>query len=355
MERFVILLALAGLSYLLLYAEGLVKTSRARFAVLGVLLAAFGVRFILFGIAPNDTAAAVEDSIAWYRDAGGFWGIRSSALPYSIPVQYFLALFSLAPGGGLTLFKYLCVFAEVTMAWAAQRCVQCVTVRAQPRLFAFLIVLLLPSGIFRRLLRRRRQSLVGFHSARSLLRHARGVALVRGDALRLPVAFHPAALWIVPVFWVFTAVRRNTWFSLLHLVGWYIAVLVPALLLGRPGSECLPFYPALGTLTARPLFGGAPGIYSLSQHSFIAPTGIALYIVFALLLVWRMSRKSLASDRRRQLTALSLASLAPWRSCPWMCADSLYGAEVLLVALAAWSQRSFPQRCARALLRRLRF
>ena len=33
-----------------------------------------------------------------------------------------------------------------------------------------------------RLLRRRRQSLVGFHSARSLLRHARGVALVRGDA-----------------------------------------------------------------------------------------------------------------------------------------------------------------------------
>ena len=59
MERFVILLALAGLSYLLLYTEGLVKTSRARFAVLGVLLAAFGVRFILFGIAPNDTAAAL--------------------------------------------------------------------------------------------------------------------------------------------------------------------------------------------------------------------------------------------------------------------------------------------------------
>ena len=29
MERFVILLALAGLSYLLLYTEGLVKTSRA--------------------------------------------------------------------------------------------------------------------------------------------------------------------------------------------------------------------------------------------------------------------------------------------------------------------------------------
>ena len=148
MERFLILLALAGLSYLLLYTEGLVKNSRTRFAVLGVLLAAFGVRFFLFGIAPNDTASAVESAIAWYRDAGGFWGIRSSALPYSIPVQYFMAFFSLAPGGGLTLFKHLCVFAEVTMAWAAQRCVQCVTVRAQPRLFAFLIVLLLPSGIF---------------------------------------------------------------------------------------------------------------------------------------------------------------------------------------------------------------
>ena len=119
MERFVILLALAGLSYLLLYTEGLVKTSRARFAVLGALFAAFGLRLILFGVAPNDTANAVESAIAWYRDAGGFWGIRSSALPFSIPVQYFMALFSLAPDGGLTLFKYLCVFSEVSMAWAA--------------------------------------------------------------------------------------------------------------------------------------------------------------------------------------------------------------------------------------------
>ena len=240
MERFVILLALAGLSYLLLYTEGLVKTSRARFAMLGVLLAAFGVRFILFGIAPNDTAAAVEDAIVWYRDAGGFWGIRSSALPYSIPVQYFLALFSLAPGGGLTLFKYICVFAEVTMAWAAQRCVQCVTVRAQPRLFAFLIVLLLPSGIFQGVCSAAGDSLWWVFIALAASCAMRGEWRWCAGMLALAVAFHPAALWIVPVFWVFTAVRRNTWFSLLHLVGWYIAVLVPALLLGRPGSECLP-------------------------------------------------------------------------------------------------------------------
>lgn len=342
MERFVILLALAGLSYLLLYTEGLVKTSRARFVVLGVLLAAFGVRFILFGIAPNDTAAAVEDAIAWYRDAGGFWGIRFSALPYSIPVQYFLALFSLAPGGGLTLFKYLCVFAEVTMAWAAQRCVQCVTVRAQPRLFAFLIVLLLPSGIFQGVCSAAGDSLWWVFIALAASCAMRGEWRWCAGMLALAVAFHPAALWIVPVFRVFTAVRRNTWFSLLHLVGCYIAVLVPALLLGRPGSECLPFYPALGTLTARPLFGGAPGIYSLSQYSFIAPTGIALYIVFALLLVWRMSRKSLASDRRRQLTALSLASLCAVAFLPWMCADSLYGAEVLLVALCCLEPKVIP-------------
>lgn len=356
MERFVILLALAGLSYLLLYTEGLVKTSRARFAVLGVLLAAFGVRFILFGIAPNDTAAAVEDAIAWYRDAGGFWGIRSSTLPYSIPVQYFLALFSLAPGGGLTLFKYLCVFAEVTMAWAAQRCVQCVTVRAQPRLFAFLIVLLLPSGIFQGVCSAAGDSLWWVFIALAASCAMRGEWRWCAGMLALAVAFHPAALWIVPVFWVFTAVRRNTWFSLLHLVGWYIAVLVPALLLGRPGSECLPFYPALGTLTARPLFGGAPGIYSLSQYSFIAPTGIALYIVFALLLVWRMSRKSLASDRaggrsRRSLLPRS----APWRSCRG-CVPTVFTARrCSLSRSAAWSRRSFPQRCARALLRRLRF
>ena len=181
MERFLILFALAALSYLLLYTEGLVKNSRTRFAILGVLLAAFGVRFFLFGIAPNDTASAVESAIAWYRYAGGFWGIRSSTLPYSIPVQYFLAFFSLAPG-----------------------------------------------------------------------------------------------------------------------------------------------------------------IYALSQYSFIAPTGIALYVVFALLLVWRISRKSLTADRRRQLTALSLASLCAVALLPWMSADSLYGAEVLLVALCCLEPKVIP-------------
>ena len=263
MERFVILLALAGLSYLLLYTEGLIKSSRARFAVLGALFAAFGLRLILFGVAPNDTANAVESAIAWYRDAGGFWGIRSSALPFSIPVQYFMALFSLAPDGGLTLFKYLCVFSEVTMAWAAQRCVQCVTVRAQPRLFAFLIVLLLPSGIFQGVCSAAGDSLWWAFIALAASCAMRGEWRWCAGMLALAVAFHPAALWIVPVFWVFTAVRRNTWFSLLHLVGWYVAVMVPALLLGRPGSECLPFYPSLAALTARPLFDGAPGIYSL--------------------------------------------------------------------------------------------
>ena len=333
MERFLILLALAGLSYLLLYTEGLVKNSRTRFAVLGVLLAAFGVRFFLFGIAPNDTASAVESAIAWYRDAGGFWGIRSSALPYSIPVQYFMAFFSLAPGGGLTLFKHLCVFAEVTMAWAAQRCVQCVTVR---------IVLLLPSGIFQGVCSAAGDSLWWVFIALAASCAMRGEWRWCAGMLALAVAFHPSALWIVPVFWVFTAVRRNTWFSLLHLVGWYIAVMIPALLLGRPGGGCLPFYPALGTLTARPLFGGAPGIYSLTQYSFIAPTGIALYVVFTLLLVWRMNRKSLAADRRRQLTALSLASLCAVALLPWMSADSLYGAEVLLVALCCLEPKVIP-------------
>ena len=342
MERLLVLLALAGLSYLLLYTEGLVKMPRSRFVVLGVLLAAFGARFFLLDASANGSAQAVEDAVAWYRSAGGFWGVRSSTLPYSIPVQYFLALFSLAPGGGLTLFKYLCVFAEVAMAWAAQRCVQCVSVRTQPRLFAFLVVLLLPSGVFHGACAAAGESLWWVFIVLAASCAMRGEWRWCAGMLALSVAFHPAALWVVPVFWVFTAVRRNTWFSLLHLVGWYVAAMVPALLLGRPGGMCLPFYPALGTLAARPLFSGAPGIYSLTNHSFIAPTGIALYAVLALLLIWRMSRKALASDRRRQLGALCFAVLSAVALLPWMSADSLYGAEVLLVALCCLEPKLLP-------------
>lgn len=333
MERLLFLLALAGLSYLLLYTEGLIKNSRVKFIVLGTLFAAFGVRFFLFNAAPSDTASAVDSAVEWFRAAGGFWGIRSSVLPYSLPVQYFLALFSLVPGSGLTLFKHLCIFSEVAMAWAVQRCVQCVTVRTQPRLFASLAVLLLPSGIFQGSCAAVGES---FHWVFIVLATS---CAMRGEwrwcagMLSLSVAFHPLALWVVPVFWVFTAVRRSTWFSLLHLVGWYVAAMVPALLLGRPGEMCLPFYPSLSSLAVRPLFLGAPGIYSLTQHSFLAPTGIAFYVVLTLLLLWRMGRKSLASDRRRQLAALSLATVYGVLLLPWMSSGSLYGAEMLLVSL----------------------
>ena len=342
MKNFLFMLVLAGLSWALLSTEGLIAKTSTKFVAGGALLAAFGVRFFLLQIAPNETAEAVEDALAWYNAAGGFWGIRSSTLPYSLPVQYFLALFSFAPKSALVLFKCLCIFAEITMAWAAQRCVQCVTVRTQPRLIAFLAVLLLPSGFFQGTCTAAGDSLWWVFIVLAASCALRGEWRWCAGMLALAVAFHPSALWIVPVFWVFTAVRRNTWLSLFHLVVWYIAAAVPALLLGRPGSMCFPFYPALSSLTALPLFSGAPGIYSLSAQSFAAPTGIALYLLLAALLVWRLSRKSVASDRRRQLTGLCLASLGAAAFLPWMSADCLYGAEVLLVALCCLEVKHVP-------------
>ena len=341
MERFVILLALAGLSYLLLYTEGLVKPPGRVLPCSACCSPRSACGLSFFGIAPNDTAAAVEDAIAWYRDAGGFWGIRSSALPYPIPVQYFLALFSLAPGGGLTLFKYLCVFAEVTMAWAAQRCVQCVTVRAQPRLFAFLIVLLLPSGIFQGVCSAAGDSLWWVFIALAASCAMRGEWRWCAGCSRLPSPFIPrrfgscrysGSLPPCGEYMVFAAASRRMVYrrSGPGAAAWPPRQRVSAVLPGAPERS------------RRGRFSAERRAFTHSQHSFIAPTGIALYIVFALLLVWRMSRKSLASDRRRQLTALSLASLCAVAFLPWMCADSLYGAEVLLVALCCLEPKVIP-------------
>ena len=55
-----------------------------------------------------------------------------------------------------------------------------------------------------------------------------------------------------------------------------------------------------------------------------------------------MSRKALASDRRRQLGALCFAVLSAVALLPWMSADSLYGAEVLLVALCCLEPKLLP-------------
>lgn len=332
MEKYFVSAAMMAFCLFLLRTEGLLKKESARFITFGVLLAAFAARLYLSARVPADMTREAEEAIAFFARSGGFWGLKESTCRFAIPVQYFLAFFSCMPKAALGLYQSLCVFFEIVMAWAAQRCVQTVTVRSGPRLTAFLVILLLPSGLFQGAGAAMGDSLWWAFILLAAAAALESRFLWCVITLSLSVAFHPAAIWVVPVFWAFPCIRKAGWKSPVLLVVFYLAAMTPAILLGRLPSRVLPFYPAITSLFEKDAFHGAPGLYAFRDGWPGKPVGIIIYAALVTVLQVWMGNSGAIRDRRSQLCALCFSSLSAATFLPWMPVEALYGAEALFVA-----------------------
>ena len=328
MEQILVLAALLALCCLLLHTEGLMTPGGgSRTGVVLLLLAAFGARYFLLDRCPCAGEDAVRDAISYFREAGGFWGLRSYRGDFSVPVQYCLALSACARKGSLYIFKYICFFGDVVLSWGCQRCVSAVTVKDRPRRGVFLLTLVLPSLLL--------QSCAGLGTGlRWIFPVLAAAGALRGSfrlcavMLGLSAAFDPAALWLLPMFWVFPALRQNTARSLPWMIGAYFVILLPALLLGRPAGITLPFWPRIDLST------GTAAVNALPFFTLSRPAGIGIWAALAALTLYRLSGRDAIHDRRRQLGGVCLAALAAGAILPGGAAAALLGGEVLTVTLS---------------------
>lgn len=333
METIVVLALLLALCYALLRHDGLVPRGGG-ILPMALLFFGFAGRWWLWDKTPSAAEDAVRTAITWFRGAGGFWGLRNSTQPFSLPVQALLALCSLRPRGGLDTYRYICILSDILSAWAAERCVSRLRMDPRPRLAVFAGMLLLPSFL-----------LQGSASMGQGLRWlwillaagaaAGGQGALTGVWLGMAAAFHPASLCLIPLFWVFPVVRQNGWRTLGCILGVYLLLLSPVLLLSRPVQNTLPFWPGTELLGKLPLFSGAPGLYALPWFSLPAAAGIGGYVLLSALVVFRLGGRDAVRDRRRQLGGLALGAMAAGALLPWTCISALFGAEALCLVLWA--------------------
>ena len=333
MIKYFVYIALLALAMLVAYSEGLFKKKSAPYITLGALCLALGARLAVTSFPGFAADPGPEEAMAYFTASGGFAGLRTSAPPYSVPVQYFMALFSYAGNDAGSYFRYLCAFFEIVTAWALSRVVQSMTVRSEPRLAAFLGTLMLPSGV---LLGSGLACAYSFGGAFFLL--ALAAALNKepkwtAALFALAAAFQPYYLVLLPVCWVLPALRRTPWRSLFLMAGTYLLAMLPALLLGRPGYMTIPFFPNIPTLLSSPTFRGAPGLYSLGANAPAAPVGILACLLAVGLTYWRLSRRKKLGERKGQLNAIAYAALCAAALLPWMPVGSLFVCELLLLAL----------------------
>ena len=335
MEQILVLAALLALCCLLLHAEGLTsRESGGGSGVFLLLLGAFAVRYYLLDRCPCAGEDAVRDAISYFRDAGGLWGLRSFHGAFSVPVQYCLAFCSYARTGSLYIFKYLCFFGDIVLAWGCQRCVAAVSLRETPRRWAFFLVLFFPALLL--------LSCAGtgdglrwIFPVLAVSAALQGKFRLIGAMLGLAIAADPGMIWLLPVFWVFPALRQNTGRSIPWLLGTFFLALLPALLLGRPTALTLPFWPRIDPPAGRIELARIP-FFTLSPVA-----GIGIWAGLTALTIYRLCGRDAIHDRRRQLAGLELAALAAGGLLPDG-AGFLTGGAVLALTLCCLGRGMIP-------------
>ena len=328
------------LAMLLLKAEGLLTRRTDTCTAFVVLLAAILARFL---IRAASQSSEVCEALDWFRTAGGLPGLRNTPYAYSLPVQFFMAVFSLAPGNSaLVFFQSFCLFFEIVIAWSCQRCAMSISKMSSARMSAFLAVMVLPSGVAETSVIAS-GSLFGW----AFLLLACAFALetrpsLSAALLGVALVFQPRLIWVAPVFLVFPVLRLNPLASLGSLIGAYFLVSLPFLLAGRSEDEIFPFYPRLSQIAEAGYNQGAPGLYSLVDGWPTSPAGVIIYSALMILVIILLCRKQALRNRRLQLCGAAFSCAAAAVLLPWQESSALYGAEVFSLALCCVAGITLP-------------
>ena len=333
-----LLLALeACLAYFLLWRAGLLTTRRAYVLSAMLTAAAFLLRAWCLPYETLDYQDFLSKWVAFYRDNLGFRSLSYPLGNYNIPYLYFLCFFSYLPIRDLFLIKLLSIFFDVVLAFAASSLLALCGGGTRSRLCCFFAVLFLPTVVLNGALWGQCDSI---YVSLALL----GLWLALSDrpvlsvlCFALSFGFKLQAVFLLPVMAVlwFRGSCRLWHFALFPL--FYIALVLPAVLLGKPFLETLTLYLSQADSVGSALNYNSPSIYAFfwrsPQTQDAANLGIvgAVTYMLSLLLVCFFRRRRL-SPRAVVAAAFLFAAGIPFL-LPHMHDRYFFGADVLSVVL----------------------
>ncbi len=296
----------------------------------------------------SDYTGFLSQWAQFFRENGGFAGIKSSVGDYNVPYLYFLAAISYLPVRDLYLIKLFSIFFDLLLAFTGLRLARRLFHSDVSATAAFCALLLLPTVVLNGAYWGQCDSIYATLTLLALLdaldgRPARSVVW-----LGVAFSFKLQTIFLIPLWCVLWYSDRVRFKHLLHFPAAYFGAILPALLLGKPLGDILGVYfKQMGEYNTA-LAHNAPSIFALfpgdaqMDVAFWAKVGIiaAFALVLGLLLALFFFRKRL-TDGQVLAAGLILAIGVPLL-LPFMHDRYFFLAEVLAVVWCVGDLRRLP-------------
>lgn len=326
------------------------KSTSERLFVSFAVAGSLGLRLVLFDFVSGDMKGYVLPWSEFIREHGGLRALQHEFSNYPPLYLYMLTLASYLPLPRLYAIKAVYVVFDYVMAgyvWGIvrQRYPEGFRPWAAPLATLFLPTVVFNSSLWGQCDAMYAAGLVG--CVHYLLRRQHVAGLV---AFALAFSVKPQAVFLAPLLMVLVLKGRFSPLLLYIVPAVYLALAVPAWLIGRPLLDLVLLYANQRILPFPSLTLGATNLYQwLTDEHFelFFRAGLVLAAVAAMALVFVICRRHPAALSDEHLVRAALASLVlmPY-VLPAMHERYFYAADVMAVAYAFW----FPRRWVVALL-----
>ena len=340
-EIVLLFLALALFALYLLRRLGLLDSRGAVFLSLLLLFAALDIRYHILCRLSFDYNTFLSQWVDHYRQNGGFAAFSTvySNCNYHVLYLYFLAGMSYLPIHDLYLIKILSIVFDFLLAYAAAYLLGCFHAQRRTRMCCFFLTLFLPSVILNSSYWAQCDSIYVSLAILGIALALDGHPVRSMICIALSFCFKLQAVFLMPVYAVLWMRGRLKLPHFLVFPAVYAAVILPAVLMGRPPVDTVLFY-------FRNLMSADDGLNAFSASVFgllsvppeleglAAKIGIltAFALVCAVLLVCLVKRRRM-TDRTVFFAAVLFAVMIPF-CLPYMHDRYFYAADVLLLVMA---------------------
>jgi len=302
-----------------------------------LLVAAFSIRSLCLDYQTLDYQDFLSKWVEYYRINGGVKAFAAPLGNYNIPYMYFLCLFSYLPIDDLYLIKLLSTGFDVGLAYAVMKLIGRVNDDSNMKLAGFFTTLLLPTVVMNGALWAQCDSI---YAALALL--GLWLALDKRPVLSvlcftLSFGFKLQAVFILPIMAVLLFTKKYKLWHLALFPAFYVALVIPAVIMGKPFIETLTLYASQTGSIGSGLNYNSPSVFALfknvANEAAAANTGIIAAFLFMLLILAVCFIKRKALDDKTIILASALLALGIPFLLPHMHDRYFFLTDVLTVVL----------------------
>jgi len=333
-----LLIAEALMALVLLWRGGVLKTSNQLIFAVILTGGAFLIRWIVFPYETLDYQNFLTHWVDFFCQHGGFAALKSNVGNYNVPYLYFMALFSYSDIKDLYLIKLLTVFFDVILAYSAMQLLGLYRSSPERKMACFFAVLYWPTVFLNGALWGQCDSIYVAFAVLSIYLALDDRPVLSMVAIALSFGFKLQAVFVMPVFAVLWMMKKFKWYHFLIFPLTYVALVMPAVLTGRPFLDTVTLYLSQTGSIGDGLNYNSSSIFAVFYNYADKASAARIFILIAFCFVIAVLFRCLISreklNREAVLAAAVLLAVGIPFLLPHMHDRYFFAADILTLVLA---------------------